>query len=63
MLVVYITLEQSHLKTQSNMNNIRDHVIRCLNEIDMNLNGQSALQILQQDTDDRLRIDNKNVVE
>ena len=45
------------------MNNIRDHVIRCLNEIDMNLNGQSALQILQQDTDDRLRIDNKNVVE
>ena len=63
MLVVYITLEQSHLKTQSNMNNIRDHVIRCLNEIDMNLNGQSALQVLQQDTDDRLRIDNKNVVE
>ena len=60
---MYITLEQSHLKTQSNMNNIRDHVIRCLNEIDMNLNGQSALQILQQDTDDRLRIDNKNVVE
>ena len=63
MLVVYIKLEQSHLKTQSNMNNIRDHVIRCLNEIDMNLNGQSALQILQQDTNDRLRIDNKNVVE
>ena len=63
MLVVYIKLEQSHLKTQSNMNNIRDHVIRCLNEIDMNLNGQSALQVLQQDTDDRLRIDNKNVVE
>ena len=63
MLVVYIKLEQSHLKTQSNMNNIRDHVIRCLNEIGMNLNGQSASQILQQDTDDRLRIDNKNVVE